>query len=184
MISRQEALELLKSCGAGRVELIHAFESEAIMGALATRLGQNTEYWRMLGLLHDVDWNPASPEEHLRKAPQILRKAGFDEKFIQIVLSHGYGWEWQTGLERHEKVEHALACAETITGLIHAYAILRKGLEGMDADGVKKRMKDKHFAAGVDRQIIMECEQIGLSLDEFLQISIKALQQISKDIGF
>ena len=187
-ITREEALKLIEKYNKDRHDFIHYLESEAIMGALAKRLGNDEGYWKMLGLLHDVDWGITKGDsmQHLTKAPEILKNAGFDEKFIQIILSHGYGWDC-AGLKeriRTEKVEHALACAETLTGLIHAYGLLRKGLNGMDVKGLKKKMKDKKFAAGVNREIIIECEKLGLSLDEFLDSSIKAVQSIAKDVGF
>lgn len=187
-ITREEALRILERYNKDKSDMIHYLESEAIMGALAKRLGENEEYWKMLGLLHDVDWGitKTDPKQHLTKAPEILKSAGFDDRFINIVLSHGYGWSC-AGLKenrRTEKVEHALACAETVTGLIHAYSLMRKGLDGMKVSGLKKKMKDKKFAAGVNREIIMECEKLGLSLDEFLDVALKAVQSISKAVGF
>ena len=187
-ITREKAIGLIEKYNKDRSDIIHYLESEAIMGALAKRLGEDEDYWKMLGLLHDIDWGITknNVQEHLTKAPEILKGAGFDEKFIQIVLSHGYGYDIAglKDMKRTEKIEHALACAETVTGLIHAYALMRKGLEGMEVSGLKKKMKDKRFAAAINREIIMECEQIGLSLDEFLDISIKAIQAIAKDVGF
>ena len=186
-ITREKAIELIEKYNKDEHDMIHYLESEAIMGALAKRFGEDEEYWKMLGLLHDIDWGitKSNIQEHLSKAPEILKSAGFDDKFIQIVVSHGYGFDC-AGLKdkkRTEKIEHALACAETVTGLIHAYALVRKGLEGMEVSGMKKRMKDKRFAAAISREAIMECEQIGLTLDEFLDISIKAMQSIAKDAG-
>ena len=187
-INREQALELIKKYNSENSDIIHYLESEAVMGALAKRLGEDEEYWKMLGLLHDIDWGITknNPKEHLTKAPEILRNAGFSEEFIQIVLSHGYGWDC-AGLEnmkRTKKVEYALACAETVTGLIHSYALMRKTLEGMSVEGLKKKFKDKKFAAGVNREIIKECEKIGLSLDEFFDLSIKVIQSIAKEVGF
>jgi len=187
-INREKALKLIEQYNTDNSDIIHYLESEAIMGALARKLGENEEYWKMLGLLHDVDWGitKSDTKEHLTKAPDILKKAGFDETFIQIVLSHGYGYDC-AGLKdkkRTEKIEHALACAETITGLIHSYALMRKGLGGMEVSGLKKKMKDKRFAAGVNREIIQECEKLGLNIDEFLDIAIKAVQSIAKEVGF
>ena len=149
---------------------------------------KDEDYWKMLGLLHDVDWGITKNNsvEHLTKAPEILKSAGFDDKFICIVVSHGYGFEC-AGLKdkkREEKIEHALAASETLTGLIHAYGLMRKSLEGMEVSGLKKKMKNKQFAAAISRDIIMECEQTGLTLDEFLDIAIKAVQSIAKDVGF
>jgi putative nucleotidyltransferase with HDIG domain len=187
-ISREEALTLIEKNNKDMPDMYHYLESEAIMGGLARRLGEDEAYWKMLGLLHDIDWGMTkhNSKEHLTRAPEILMAAGFDDNFIQIVLSHGYGWDC-AGLQdktRTRKVEHALSCAETVTGLIHAYALLRNGLDGMRVKGVKKRMKDKRFAAAINRDIIMECENLGLNLDEFLDISIKAMQSIAEDIGF
>jgi len=187
-ITRDEALKLIERYNSERSDLIHFLESEAIMGALAKRLGESVEYWSMLGLLHDIDWGITknNPSEHCSKAPEILKAAGFDDDFVALVLSHGYGWDC-AGLKekrRTRKVEYALAASETLTGLIHAYAILRKGLDGMEPSGLKKRMKEKKFAAGVNRDIIMECEHLGLTLDQFFEIAIIALQEISKEIGF
>ncbi|MBU0591563.1 HDIG domain-containing protein [Candidatus Micrarchaeota archaeon] len=187
-ITREQALELVEKYTKDKSDLIHYLESEVIMGALANRLGENEAYWKMLGLLHDVDWGITKfdSSQHLTKAPEILRIAGFDEQFINLVLSHGYGHDC-AGLKeksRTEKTEHALACAETVTGLIHSYALMRKSLDGMEVSGLKKKLKDKKFAAGVNREIIRECEKLGLTLDEFLNIAIKAVQSISKNVGF
>jgi hypothetical protein len=187
-ITREQALELIKKYDSDPYDMYHYLESEAIMGALSKRLDEDEEYWKMIGLLHDVDWGITknNTAEHLTKAPEILKSAGFDDKFICIVVSHGYGFEC-AGLKdkkRTEKIEHALAAAETLTGLIHAYGLMRKSLDGMEVSGLKKKMKDKRFAAAINRDIIMECEQIGLTLDEFLDISIKAVQSIAKDVGF
>ncbi|MEK6979702.1 MAG: HDIG domain-containing metalloprotein [Candidatus Micrarchaeota archaeon] len=188
MITREDALKLLEKYNQDKSDFIHYLESEVIMGALAKRFGEDETYWKMLGLLHDVDWGITKEDskQHLTKAPEILRSAGFDEKFINTVLSHGYGWDC-AGLKekcRTEKVEYALACAETVTGLVHAYALMRKSLEGMEVSGLKKKFKDKKFAAGIHREIILECEKLGLTLEEFLDLAIKSIQSISKEIGF
>lgn len=187
-ITLEDALKLLERYNKDKTDMNHYLESETIMGALAERLGEDEEYWKMLGLLHDIDWGITKEDtrQHLTKAPEILKEAGFDEKFIRIILSHGYGCDCAGLKERHrsEKVEHALACAETVTGLVYAYALMRKGLGGMEVSGLKKKMKNMKFAATVNRDIIMECEKLGLTLDEFLDISIKAIRSISKTIGF
>lgn len=186
-ITREEALSLIEKYNKDKSDINHYLESEAIMGALAKKLGEDEEYWRMVGLLHDVDWGITKEniQEHLTKAPEILREAGFDEEFINAVMSHGYGFDC-AGLKdkvRTKKIEHALACSETITGLIHAYALLRGGMTDMKVKGLKKRFKDKRFAAAVRRDIIIECEKIGLSLDEFFEISINAIKDIADQVG-
>ncbi len=187
-ISRQDALRLLGKYNQDSQDTVHYLESEAIMRDLALRLGEDLEYWSMLGLLHDIDWGITKQDsrEHLTRAPEILKTAGFDGKFIQTVLSHGYGWDC-AGLKekrREGKVEHALAAAETITGLIYAYALMRsRKVSDMNVSGLRKKFKDKKFAAGVNRDIILECEKTGITLDEFMQISIDAIKKIAKEIG-
>ncbi len=186
-ITRAQAWGLILKYNSERSDLNHYLESEAVLRALAAKLGENPEYWGMLGLLHDVDWGitKEDPRTHLTKAPKILQDAGFDGEFIQIVLSHGYGFNCAGLLDkkRSRKVEYALACGETITGLIHSYALMRKTLEGMDASGLMKKFKDKKFAAGVDRDIIKECEHLGLSLDEFFLLGIEAIKSIKAEVG-
>lgn len=186
-ITRDQAIELLKKYNKDSSDFNHYLETKAIMGALAKRLGEDESYWKMVGLLHDVDWGitKINMQEHLTKAPDILKEAGFDEQFINDVLSHGYGWDC-AGLkkkQRTRKIEYALACAETVTGLIHAYALMRKGIEGMEPKGLKKKFKDKRFAAGVDRGIIRECEKLGITLEEFFELSINAIKEIAEVVG-
>lgn len=185
-ITRDQALDLIKKYDTDPADIAHYLESEAIMGALAQRLGEDVDYWKMLGLLHDVDWGLTknNTTEHLTKAPQILRDAGFDDRFIHIIVSHGYGFDCANLKDkvRQEKTEHALAAAETITGLIHAYGLMRRSLDGMEPSGLKKKFKDKKFAQAIDRDIIMECEKLGMNLDEFFDLSIKAMQSIAKGL--
>ncbi len=187
-ISRDQAIALLKEHNTEQQDMNHYLESEAIMRALAIRLDQDPDYWAMLGLLHDIDWGKTKQEssQHLTKAPALLKQAGFDQEFIDIIISHGFGFDC-AGLkdrQRTRQIEHALACAETVTGLIHSYGLMRKSLEGMEVSGLKKKFKDKNFAAGIDRNIILECEKLPLPLDEFLATAIKAIQGIGKEVGF
>ena len=148
MISRDNALELLKKFEQKESDMNHYLESEAIMRGLAKKFSENVEYWGMLGLLHDVDWalTKENQSEHLSKAPEILKEAGFDSEFIEIVQSHGYGHEilpqWKDK-ERTKKVEHCLAAAETMTGIIYAYALMRgKRISDMKVKGLKKKFKE------------------------------------------
>lgn len=188
-INREEAVELLKSMPQKESDMNHYLESEAIMRALAEKLGENIEYWGMLGLLHDVDWSLTLKnwEEHCKKAIEILKEKGFDEGFIQLVQSHGYGYDEIPILKdkkRTKKIEHALAAAETLTGLIHAYALMRsKKISDMEVKGLKKKFKDKSFAANCNREIIKEIENVGISLDEFFELSINAVKKIKGEVG-
>lgn len=186
-ISREEALSLLRKYNSDKADMNHYLESEAVMRYVALRLGENEDYYGMLGLLHDIDWGitKENPKEHLTKAPQILKDAGFDEDFINTIISHGYGFDCANLLDkkRTKKIEHALSASETITGLIHSYALMRKTIKDMEVSGLKKKFKDKNFASGVNREIILECENIGIKLEEFLDIAIKAIQSIAKEVG-
>lgn len=187
-ISRGQALELLKKWPQDKADFRHYLMSEAIMKELAKKLGENEDYWAMLGLLHDVDWalTKENTKSHLTKAPEILKKAGFDDGFIEVILSHGYGYEELPELKdkkRTNKIEHALAACETLTGLIYAYALMRGNkVSDMEVKGLKKKFKDKAFAAGCDREIIREIENTGIKLDEFFEMGIKALQEIKEEI--
>jgi len=185
-ISREQALELLKKDNSDKSDMNHYLESEAVMKELAKEIGEDENYYAMLGLLHDIDWGITknNSREHLTKAPQILKDAGFGQEFIEVIVSHGYGFDC-AGLKdkkRTKNIEHALAASETITGLIHAYALMRKTMQGMDVSGLKKKFKDKKFAAAIDRSIIMECENLNISLDKFFEISIRAISSIAKEV--
>ena len=187
-IPRIQAIELLKSFHQTESDFNHYLESEAIMRVLAKKFGEDAEYWAMLGLLHDVDWalTKINTKEHLTKAPEILKENGFDERFIDIILSHGYGYDC-AGLEnkkRTQKIEFVLAASETLTGLIHAYALMRgKNISEMEAKGLKKKFKAKTFAAGCEREIIKEIENLGISLDEFFELAIEGIKKIKDDVG-
>jgi predicted hydrolase (HD superfamily) len=140
----------------------------------------------MLGLLHDVDWGLTkdNSKEHLTKAPAILREAGFDEEFIELLVSHGYGFDCAGLLDkkRSEKKEFILAASETITGIVHAYALMRGGIEGMVVKGLRKKFKDKNFAAGCHREIVREIEEV-MELDDFFEVAIESIKKIRGDVG-
>jgi len=188
-INREQAIELLKKYPQEESDMNHYLESETIMRALAEKFEEDGEYWGMLGLLHDVDWALTKNEvaEHCIKVEEILKDVGFDEEFIQIIQSHGYGHEVIPKFkdkQRTEKIEYALAASETLTGIIYAYALMRgKKISDMEVKGLKKKFKDKAFAANCDREIIKEIEKTGLTLDEFLELSINAIKKIKDEIG-
>ena len=188
-LTGEEALELLMSMPQQESDMNHYLESEAIMRGLAERLGEDVEYWGMIGLLHDVDWalTRNNWEEHCVKAVEVLKEKGFKEEFIKTVQSHAYGIDEIPSLkdkQREEKIEHALAAAETLTGIIYAYALMRgKNISTMEVKGLKKKFKDKTFAANCNRDLIREIEKIDLNLEEFFEISINALKKIKEEIG-
>lgn len=185
-INREEAIELLNNFPQVKSDFNHYLESEAILRELASRLDEDVEYFGMLGLLHDVDWamTKEDSKKHLTKAPEILKKAGFDDEFISIVVSHGYGFDCANlkDKKRTKNIEFALAASETLTGLIHSYALMRGGkISDMDSKGLMKKFKDKRFAAGCNREIIKEIENLGISLEEFFEMSIEGIKKI-KDV--
>ena len=184
-INREEAIALLKNHNCDKFDFNHYLESEVVMRHLARHLNENEEYWAMLGLLHDIDWGitKGNSQEHLTKAPEILKNAGFDDEFISTIVSHGFGFNCADLLNktRTKKLEHALAACETITGLIHAYALMKPIWE-MDVHGLKNKFKNKKFAAAINRDIISEVEKLGISLDDFFKISIVAIKEIAQDV--
>mgnify|MGYP006425110331 CR=1 FL=1 len=188
-LNRDEALEFLKSMPQDEANMNHYLETEAIMKALAKHFGEDEEYWAMIGLLHDVDWafTKNNCEEHTIKAEEMLKEKGFDEKFIQIVQSHGYGWDVIPKFkdkERTEKIEFSLIASETLTGIIYAYALMRGNkISDMKVKGLKKKFKDKAFAKNCDREAIREIEKAGLELSQFFEISIDAFKGIAENIG-
>ncbi|MFA6321864.1 MAG: HDIG domain-containing metalloprotein [Candidatus Buchananbacteria bacterium] len=187
-MNRQDAIILLQKHLKDPTNLNHSRESEAIMRALAKKLNQDQDYWGNLGLLHDIDWEYGE-KTHCRRCVEILSQAGFDQDFINTIVSHAYGFAvlGQDFLDkkRETNTEHLLAAAETITGLIYATALVRpeKKLENVEISSIKKKMKDKSFAASVNRGIIKECELAGISLDEFIEISLGAMKEIASEIS-
>ncbi len=188
-ITRNEAVEFLRGMNQKESDANHYLETEAIMKALAKKFKEDEEHWGMLGLLHDVDWALTRDDlkEHCIKAAEMLKQKGFDEKFILTVQSHGYGLDEIPALkekQRTDKIEHALVAAETLTGIIYAYALMRGGkINDMDEKGLKKKFKDKSFAEKCDRELVREIEKAGMTLDEFFELSINAVKEIKEEIG-
>ena len=183
MISRDEALLLLRQYIKNEKMFQHSLASEAVLKAIARRLGQNEENWGMAGLLHDIDVEitNADPLVHGQKAVEILR-GKVSEDIIDAIAMHN---EDSAGAERSTVFHHALAAGETITGLITATTLVYpdKKIASVKPKSVVKRMKEKAFAASVRRESILECEKIAIPLDEFAAISIEAMQGISNDLG-
>ncbi|MDD5071797.1 MAG: HDIG domain-containing protein [Patescibacteria group bacterium] len=189
-VNYKQAEELLNKYIKDDIVKMHCLESEAIMRELAKHFNENEEIWGIIGLLHDIDWDLTknNPKEHTVKAVEILKEAGASDFLIETIVSHGYGNEFcgiNQDKARTAKIQHALAAAETLTGLIIACALVQpdKKLASVKPESLKKKFKTRAFAAKCDREIILECEKIGLSLDEFLEIGLKALQRISDKLG-
>jgi len=184
-ISREESLTLLKKYISNERMFAHSLASEAVMRAIAKHLGEDEHEWSLAGLLHDIDVEvtEADMKTHGLKAVEILKENGYNPKMIDAIMMHN---EEASGIIRSEKFQHALAACETITGLIFATTMVYpdKKLSSVKAKSITKRMKEKLFAASVKRENIMECEKIGIPLDQFAEISLKAMQDISEELGF
>lgn len=183
-MTHEEALDLLKT-HVGNANLIkHCLATEAIMRRLACRLHEDEGKWALAGLVHDLDFDETkdAPEAHGLKTAEILAERGVDSEVIDAIKAHNAEG---LGLERTKPFHHALACAETITGLIVATALVYpdRKLASVKPKSIRKRMKKKDFARNVSRDIIMECEQLAMSLDEFIELSLSAMQEIAESLG-
>ena len=183
-MTREEAVRLLHTYVKNDRMLNHCYATEAVMRALAQKLGRNEEQWAMAGLLHDLDTEltNADLKVHGKETERILREKGVDEETIDAIVMHN---ETLTGKKRTSEFQHALAAGETITGMIVATALVYpdKRLESVKPKSVTKRMKEKAFAASVNRDIIMECGDIGIPLEEFVQLSLEAMKKIAAQLG-
>jgi len=183
-MKRDEALNLLKTHVKNENMIKHCLASEAVMSALANRLGEDVEKWAIAGLLHDIDVEitNADLKTHGLKAVDILTQAGLEPDIIDAIKMHN---EEAHGEKRSTVFQHALAAGETITGMIIATALVYpdKKLASVKTKSITKRMKQKAFARSVNRDIIMECEKIGIPLDEFAELSLRAMQGISDQLG-
>jgi len=183
MITREEAVKLLEENINSENMKKHCYASEAVMRAIARRLGRNEDEWGIAGLLHDIDVEitDADPLTHGPYAEKILKGLVTDDMLDAIIMHN----EVATGKERTTEFQHALAAGETITGLITATALVYPGkkIEGVKTKSITKRMKEKAFAASVKRENIMECELIGIPLPEFAELSLNAMKEIDEILG-
>ncbi|MCF8303473.1 MAG: HDIG domain-containing protein [Bacteroidales bacterium] len=183
-MNREEALTLLHEYIKDEKMRYHCYASEAVLRAIARRLGRDEEKWGLAGLLHDLDveMTEADPKRHGLETARILEEKGLDADLVDAVKMHN---EEATGQERSTEFQHALAAGETITGLIIATTLVYpdKKLASVKPKSVTKRMKEKAFAASVKRDHIRECEKIGIPLNEFAALSVEAMREIADDIG-
>ncbi len=183
MITRDEAISLLKEHVKSENMLKHSFASEAVLKALAIKLNKDENEWGIAGLLHDIDVEitNANPLTHGPYSEKLLKGKISDEALDAIVMHN----EVATGKERTEIFQHALAAGETITGLIIATALVYpdKKIASVKIKSITKRMKQKAFAASVKRENILECEKIGISLNEFAGLSLNAMKNIDALLG-
>jgi predicted hydrolase (HD superfamily) len=182
-ITREHALTTLQAYTKSDALLKHAFAVEGVMRYFAREAGEDESYWGIVGLLHDVDYE-RWPEEHLKVAPRLLAEAGYDEDFIRAVLAHGWGLCTETKPEK--RMETVLYTIDELTGLITAAAYMRpsRSVMDMEVSSVKKKFKDKGFAAGVNREVILGgCEMLGLTLEDVIQKSILGMRGVHEALG-
>ena len=182
-MTRDEALTIVREYVKNENLVKHMFCVEAAMRFYAEKFGEDVETWGLLGLLHDFDWEiHPTLEEHPIKGASILRERGVDEDIIQDILSHGIG----TGVPRDTLRRKALFACDEITGLVTAVALVRpsRSLMDLEAKSVKKKWKDKAFAAGTDRAEMEEAAaEFGVELWEHVDNIIQAMRRIAPELG-
>ena len=183
-MTRDQAWDLLQKNVINQKMIFHSLASEAVLKALAKRLGRDEDSWALAGLLHDIDVEitNADPATHALKAGDILAEYNLNDDILDAIRMHN---EMATGQQRTGEFQHALAAGETITGLIYATALVYpdRKIASVKPKSITKRMKQKAFAASVSRENIMECEKIGIPLPEFVEISLNAMKEIGDQIG-
>jgi putative nucleotidyltransferase with HDIG domain len=184
IMTEEEGLRLLQEHVEYGNLVKHCLATQAIMRAMGEKLGEDADTWGLTGLLHDLDFEATkdSPAEHTGKTVDILREKGFPEDALQAIREHNAEG---LGIPRESKFGIALACSETITGLIVATALVYpdKKVGSVKPKSVRKRMKESAFARNVNRDIIRECERIGVPLEEFIELSLRAMQEIADQLG-
>jgi len=185
MISRDRAMELLREHVKNENMIKHCLASEAVMRALARKLGEDEEKWGLAGLLHDIDVEITNADlaVHTKEAARLLEGEGLDGEIVEAIRLHNE--EAHSGEKRSSRFHHALAAGETVTGLIIATALVYpdKKLASVKPSSVTKRMKEKAFARTVNRDIIMECGKFGMELPAFVELAVGAMKDIAPDLG-
>ena len=181
--TRKEAFELLKEYNQDESLIKHALAVEAVMRYFANKFGEDQEKWGIIGLIHDLDYEKF-PDQHCKKTEEIFKEHNWPDDYIRAVLSHG--WRICTDVEPENKMEKVLYAIDELTGLIAATVLVRpsKSVLDMKAKSVKKKWKDKSFAAGVDRSIIQKgADMLGMELDELFTDVIMGMRQAAVQIG-
>ena len=181
-ITRGQALNLLKKYNQEPFHLLHALTVEAVMRYLAVQLGyaDETDFWGLCGLLHDIDFEKF-PQEHCKKAPELLAEIKAEPELIRAICSHGYGIT--VNVKPEHEMEKVLFATDELTGLIGAAALMRpsKSVSDMELKSLKKKYKDKKFAAGCSREVIERgAAMLGIELDELLLETLDAMKAAEK----
>jgi putative nucleotidyltransferase with HDIG domain len=179
-MDREQALALVRERAQKEITVRHLISVEGVMRRLARHLGEDERTWGMVGLFHDLDQDEThdDPEQHAFRAAEWLRQAGVDERIVTGVLAHARP-EYRT-----DRLTRAIVHADALAGLLVAAALVRpQRTAGMKVTSVKKKLKEKAFAPGVNREEILQVEEhLGVPLDEFLAVGIEGLQEVAADI--
>ncbi len=181
--TREQAVTLLKEYNKNESLIKHALAVEGVMRHFARKRGEDEEKWGIIGLIHDLDYE-RFPEEHCRKTEEILQKNSWPPEYIRAVVSHG--WGICSDVEPQTELEKVLYAIDELTGLVVTTALVRPSKSVMDlkANSVKKKWKDKRFAAGVDRSIIEKgVEMLGMELTELITDTIMGMRDVADEIG-
>jgi len=181
--TREEAYQLLTEYNKGDSLIKHALAVEGVMRYFARKRGEDEEKWGIIGLVHDLDYEKF-PEEHCHKSEEILKEKGWPEEYIRAVVSHG--WGLCSEVEPQTELEKVLYAIDELTGLVVTTALVRPSKSVMDVKvkSVKKKWKDKRFAAGVDRSIIEKgAQMLGMEVSDLIADTLAGMQEIAEAIG-
>jgi len=181
--TRAEAYQLLLAHNSNDSLIKHALSVEAVMRYMGRKFGEDADTWGIIGLVHDLDYEEF-PELHCKKSPEFLREAGWPEEYIRAVVSHG--WGICSDVEPLSRLEKTLYAIDELTGLVKAAALMRpsRSVLDMEASSVKKKWKDKKFAAGVNREVIEKgAALLGVDLTELISDTIMGMREAAREIG-
>jgi putative nucleotidyltransferase with HDIG domain len=181
--TREEAYELLTTYTKSQSLIRHALAVEAVMRHFAQEWGEDQERWGVIGLVHDLDWEQF-PQEHCQKTKEILSQADWPPEYIRSIMSHG--WGLVTDVKPEHRMEKALYAVDELTGLITATALMRpsKSVMDMQAKSVKKKWKDKSFAAGANREVIAAgAQMLEMELSDLITETIMAMRTVADQLG-
>ncbi|NLJ40529.1 MAG: HDIG domain-containing protein [Clostridiales bacterium] len=181
--TRETAMDLLKEYNKEESHIRHALSVEAVMVHFAELLGEDKEKWGIIGLIHDLDYEKY-PDEHCTKTGEILEERGWPKDYIRAIMSHG--WGICSDIEPIERMEKVLYTIDELTGLVAATALMRpsKSILDMGAKSVKKKWKQKSFAAGVDRSLIKKgADMLGMDVGKIIEETIMGMRKVAEEIG-
>ena len=179
--NREEILDSIHGNVQDKNMIRHMLATEAIMRALARKLGEDEGEWGITGLIHDIDVELVEGDmrSHSKLGADIARELGANETMVHAILCHNEAH----GVPRETKLDKALFCADPLSGLVTAAALVRPDkLSGLTTKSVMKRFREKSFAAGVNREQVAQCQEIGLELEEFISLGIEAMQGIASEL--